>query len=72
MLRTRMRLLSPRTPGTSVHCPRDALQQRIPNVSRLLEHAPIEFQPLHVAVEVLARIVERQSFHKHVLGDYKT
>ena len=47
------------------------LQQRVSDVPRLLQHAPIEFQPLHVAVEVVARVVERKSFHKRVLGDHE-
>jgi hypothetical protein len=32
------------------------------------EHATIELQPLNVAVEVVARIVESNAFHKIILG----
>src|SRR5580704_5207518 len=39
------------------------LEQRVPNVPRLLEHAPVEFQPFQVPVEINTRIVKRSAGH---------
>src|SRR5579863_2874660 len=44
------------------------LQQWIPDISRLFQHAPIELQPLQVPVEIETRIVECSACHKLSLG----
>ena len=42
----------------------DALQQRIADIARFFQHAPVKLQPLHVAIEIVAGIVERYACHK--------
>ena len=41
-----------------------ALQQRIIFVARFFQYAPVELQPLQVPVEVVARIVQSDAFHR--------
>ncbi len=40
-----------------------ALQQRIPGIVRLFQHSPVKIQPLHMAVQVVSRIVQNRSAH---------
>ena len=45
-----------------------ALKKRIPDVPGFFEDTAVELQPLHMAVEVVARIVEGNAFHRIVWG----
>ena len=36
----------------------------IAKIARFFQHAPVEFQPLDVAIEIVARIIELWAFHK--------
>src|SRR5580704_5399067 len=40
-----------------------SLQQRVPDVPRLLEHTPVELQPFQVPVEINTRIVKSSACH---------
>src|SRR5271168_1035890 len=46
----------------------DAFQKRVPDVAGLFEDAAVELQPLHMAVEIVARVVECGACHKSVSG----
>src|ERR1700722_4551309 len=46
----------------------DALQKRIAKIARFFENPAIKFQPLNVAVQVVTRVVEIDTFHGHSRG----
>src|SRR5580704_4251440 len=45
-----------------------ALQQRVPDVPRLLQHTPVKLQPFQVPVKIEARIVKRSARHRFSQG----
>jgi hypothetical protein len=47
----------------------DALEKRGVRIAGLLENPPIEFEPLDVAVEVIARVVESNALHGKLFGE---
>ena len=46
----------------------DALQQRVPDVAGFFQHTPVKFQPLYMAIEIVARIVELRTLHRSLFA----
>ena len=39
----------------------------LPDIARFFQHAAVEFEPLYVAIEIVARVVELRTFHTFTL-----